>query len=161
MARLGLPLGSLGRGAILLMCDLKHTAFKATPLLLLTPSQCLRTEEFRFRLASGLSQATPRKERAMRTKFIITLQAVLVIAAISALPEPASARCSCTCAGAHGQDIANFDLPRGSSCSTLNGRSCSLPAQDPAGQRAGITASARLRDCTGFVEPDDLFKSRK
>jgi hypothetical protein len=98
----------------------------------------------------------------MRTGLAIILQAVLVVAAISSLPEPASAgRCSCTCVGARGQDIANYDLPRGSSCSTLNGRSCYLPAQDSAGARAGIAASASLRDCTGFVEPSDLFDNRK
>jgi hypothetical protein len=104
----------------------------------------------------------------MRGGLTAALQAVLVIAAISSLPEPASAgSCSCSCVGARALDTVTYSLSTGS-CSDLNGRSCSLPASDPAGRAAGISQSARLSGCTGWTDEmrrkeqeDLLFRSRK
>jgi hypothetical protein len=86
----------------------------------------------------------------MRAGLITALQVGLAIAAMSSLPEPASAAsCTCTCYGARSLDSPrNYSISMGK-CSDLNGRYCSLPASDPAGQRAGITASGQLTNCTG------------
>jgi hypothetical protein len=114
----------------------------------------------------------------MRAGLTATLQSVLVIVAISSLPEPASAgSCSCTCTGARAMETVSYSLSTGS-CSDLNGRSCSLRASDPAGQAAGISQSARLTSCGGWTDEQqrkveeeqrkrqlerekNLFKSRK
>jgi hypothetical protein len=101
----------------------------------------------------------------MRARLTATLQAVLVIVAISSLPEPASAgSCSCNCTGARAIEPVTYNLSTGS-CSDLNGRSCSLRASDPAGRAAGISQSASLSGCSGWTDQErrreDLLKSRK
>jgi hypothetical protein len=114
----------------------------------------------------------------MRAGLTATLPAVLVIAAISSLPELASAgSCSCNCVGSQRNSIeqVSISLSMGS-CSDLNGRSCYMRATDPAGAAAGIAQSARLSSCAGWTDEQqrkledqqrkiqldqDLFKSRK
>jgi hypothetical protein len=100
----------------------------------------------------------------MRAGLVLTLQAVLVIAAMSSLPELAAAgSCTCQCAAAlpHGSETLTIELPRGYGCSQANGRSCTVSNTNPSdpASRAGGRVSGTTRSCSG---PDDaLFNYRR
>jgi hypothetical protein len=101
----------------------------------------------------------------MRAGLIFTLQAVLVIAAMSSLPELAAAgSCTCQCAAAypHGSETLTINLPSGYSCSQATGRSCTVAntdTRDPASRAGTPRVSGTTRSCSG---PDDeLFRYRR
>ena len=143
----------------LLMCDPSHTAFKATPLSFVAPSERLRTEDFPGSVGLWLTPATattPGKEKAMRGGLIATLQAVLVIAAISSLSESASARtCGCECyssAASQGPERLSIDLDSRYPCSAANGRYCSVRnvnSWDAGSLRNAAPLSGNTRNCSG------------
>jgi hypothetical protein len=72
-----------------------------------------------------------------------TLQAALMIAAISSLPESASARtCKCDCYGPVAeQGPERVDIDVDSKCKAANGRYCTLRNLDPAAPMSGRTRS--------------------
>jgi hypothetical protein len=88
----------------------------------------------------------------MQAGLTATLQAVLVIAAISSLPESASAAsCTCSCVGwKQTESPVSYSTPMGS-CSDLNGRSCTMTYKgiNPDVRDAGLTVQGSLTGCTG------------
>jgi hypothetical protein len=98
----------------------------------------------------------------MRAGLIFTLQAVLVIAAMSSLPQLAAAgSCTCQCAVAspHPAETLTINLPSGYHCDQANGRPCTVASAYPRDSRAGVRVSGTTRSCSG--PGDELFRSRK
>jgi hypothetical protein len=98
---------------------------------------------------------------------LVAIQAGLIVAAISSLPESALAgSCTCTCVGSRSMDSPrDYSLSMGK-CTDLNGRYCELTATDPAGRAAGSRVSGSLQNCSGSWQSDwdpksGLFNNRK
>jgi hypothetical protein len=86
----------------------------------------------------------------MRVGLTATLKAALMIAAISSVPESASARtCKCDCyssAAVQGPERVDIDLDSNIACSAANGRYCALGNAGSRGNAAPMSGRTRSID---------------